>query len=98
MLLHLGRETFSFQTSARASHLHVGGRGVIEGLGGQLGLDKTALEPSFSALYWYGNTSSASYWYGFGYCEGKQGMQKGDKLWQVRHLSLRLILSCSKSL
>ena len=64
-----------------------GGRGVIEGLGGQLGLDKRALEPSFSSLYWYGNTSSASYWYGFAYSESKHGMKRGDKVWQVFSLS-----------
>lgn len=39
-----------------------GGRGVIEGLGGQMALTKANLEPSFSSLYWYGNTSSASIW------------------------------------
>jgi len=66
----------------RQSHF-AGGRGVIEGLGGQLGLSKPNLEPSFSSLYTYGNTSSASYWYGFGYAESKQGIRKGDRVWQV---------------
>jgi len=44
-------------------HSCAGGRGVIEGLGGQMGLSKANLEPSFSSLYTYGNTSSASIWY-----------------------------------
>ena len=34
----------------------------MEGLGGQLSLTRQQLEPSFSSLFWYGNTSSASYW------------------------------------
>ena len=29
-----------------------GGRGVIEGLGGQLGLSNRQVEPSFNSLYW----------------------------------------------
>ena len=29
-----------------------GGRGVIEGLGGQLGLSRKQVEPSFNSLYW----------------------------------------------
>jgi len=36
---------------------------VLEGLGGELGLTKRQLEPAFAALYFYGNTSSSSYWY-----------------------------------
>lgn len=32
---------------------HAGGRGVIEGLGGQLGLNRQQVEPSFNSLYWY---------------------------------------------
>jgi 3-ketoacyl-CoA synthase len=32
--------------------LHAGGRGVIEGLGGQLGLSRKQVEPSFNSLYW----------------------------------------------
>jgi 3-ketoacyl-CoA synthase len=73
----------NFNRGIQHYSLHAGGRGVIEGLGGQLGLTKASLEPSFSSLYTYGNTSSASYWYGFAYAESKQGMRKGDKVWQV---------------
>lgn len=60
-----------------------GGRGVIEGLGSQLKLSKRQLEPSFASLYFYGNTSSASYFYGVGFAENKQGIKKGERLWQV---------------
>ena len=60
-----------------------GGRGVIEGLGSQLKLSKRQVEPSFASLYFYGNTSSASYFYGVGFAENKQGIMKGDRVWQV---------------
>ena len=62
-----------------------GGRGVIEGLGSQLKLSKRQLEPSFGSLYFYGNTSSASYFYGVGFAESKQGIRRGDRVWQVRY-------------
>lgn len=63
--------------------LHAGGRGVIEGLGSQLGLSQRQLEPSSSTLYWYGNTSSSSLWYALSYIESRQTVRKGDRVWQV---------------
>ncbi|KAL3140381.1 3-ketoacyl-CoA synthase 11 [Trebouxia sp. C0009 RCD-2024] len=63
--------------------LHAGGRGVIEGLGSQLGLSQRQLEPSASTLYWYGNTSSSSLWYALSYIESRQTVRKGDRVWQV---------------
>lgn len=63
--------------------LHAGGRGVIEGLGSQLGLSQRQLEPSSSTLYWYGNTSSSSLWYALSYIESRQTVKKGDRVWQV---------------
>ncbi|DBA99231.1 TPA: 3-ketoacyl-CoA synthase 11 [Trebouxia sp. C0006] len=63
--------------------LHAGGRGVIEGLGSQLGLSQRQLEPSSSTLYWYGNTSSSSLWYALSYIESRQTVHKGDRVWQV---------------
>ena len=62
---------------------HAGGRGVIEGLGSQLGLSQRQLEPSSSTLYWYGNTSSSSLWYALSYIESRQTVHKGDRVWQV---------------
>ena len=72
-----------------------GGRGVIEGLGAQLGLSKAQVEASFNSLYWYGNTSSASLWYVLSYIEAVQGVRRGEVVWQVclpsviQHLLLR---------
>ncbi|BDA41114.1 3-ketoacyl-CoA synthase 2 [Coccomyxa sp. Obi] len=63
--------------------LHAGGRGVIEGLGGQLGLSRQQVEPSFNSLYWYGNTSSGSLWYALSYIEAAQSVRKGEVVWQV---------------
>ena len=63
--------------------LHVGGRGVVEGLSKQLGLSKRQMAPSANTLYWYGNTSSSTVWYSFGYVESAQGVKKGDLVWQI---------------
>jgi 3-ketoacyl-CoA synthase len=61
-----------------------GGRGVIEGLGGKLGLTKEQTAASFNALYWYGNTSSGSLWYELSFIEACQKIRKGDTVWMVR--------------
>lgn len=60
-----------------------GGRGVIEGLGKQLSLPDSLLEPSFASLFWYGNTSSASVWYALGFIEAARSLSRGDVVWQV---------------
>ena len=69
--------------------LCTGGRGVIEGLGKQLALPDRKLEPSYASLYWYGNTSSASTWYGLAFVEAVQRVRCGERVWQVRSPSLR---------
>ncbi|KAK2077855.1 hypothetical protein QBZ16_003723 [Prototheca wickerhamii] len=63
--------------------LHAGGRGVVEGLSKQLGLSLKQMAPSANTLYWYGNTSSSTIWYSFGYCEAVPGVQRGERVWQV---------------
>lgn len=63
--------------------LHAGGRGVVDGLSKQLGLDARQAAPSWHSLFWYGNTSSASVWYALGFIESCQKVQKGDLVWQV---------------
>ncbi|KAL4452786.1 hypothetical protein ABPG75_008448 [Micractinium tetrahymenae] len=63
--------------------LHVGGRGVVEGLSKQLGLSPRQMAPSANTLHWYGNTSSSTVWYSFGYIESVQSVRKGDIVWQV---------------
>jgi 3-ketoacyl-CoA synthase len=63
--------------------LHVGGRGVVEGLSKQLGLSARQMAPSANTLYWYGNTSSSTVWYSFGYVESAQGVKKGELVWQI---------------
>ena len=57
---------------------------MVEGLGRQLRLSPQQVEPSASALWYFGNTSSSSIWYSLGYIEHVQGVQKGDAVWQVR--------------
>ena len=83
---HSSTLTSPFPLSCILSCIRVvfaGGRGVIEGLGSQLGLSQRQLEPSASTLYWYGNTSSSSLWYALSYIESRQTVKKGDRVWQV---------------
>jgi 3-ketoacyl-CoA synthase len=63
--------------------IHAGGRGVVEGLGAQLGLPDRQLAPSANTLHWYGNTSSSTVWYSFGFIETAQGVARGARVWQV---------------
>lgn len=63
--------------------LHAGGRGVVEGLSKQLGLDARRMAPSANTLHWYGNTSSSTVWYSFGFVESVQGVTRGDTVWQI---------------
>lgn len=79
MTLNGSRLTCTFDMN----ELHAGGRGVIEGLGKQLELSNTLLEPSFASLYWYGNTSSASVWYALSFIETARSLARGDIVWQV---------------
>ena len=63
--------------------LHAGGRGVVEGLSKQLDLDARRMAPSANTLYWYGNTSSSTVWYSFGFVESVQGVKRGEIVWQI---------------
>jgi 3-ketoacyl-CoA synthase len=50
--------------------IHTGGRGVIDTIEKELALPKAWVEASRAALYQFGNTSSASIWWG-GCCRGR---------------------------
>eukprot|EP00877_Chromochloris_zofingiensis_P006813 jgi/Chrzof1/2385/Cz11g13060.t1_LCKAS7[v5.2] len=63
--------------------LHTGGRGVIDALQKQQNMSMQLVEPSRATLYRYGNVSSPSIWYELAYIESKNGVQKGDKVWQL---------------
>ncbi|PSC74991.1 very-long-chain 3-ketoacyl-synthase [Micractinium conductrix] len=63
--------------------LHAGGRGVVEGLSKQLRLTQKQMAPSANTLHWYGNTSSSTVWYSFGFVESVQGVKRGDIVWQI---------------
>jgi 3-ketoacyl-CoA synthase len=63
--------------------LHAGGRAVVEGLSRQLGLTEAQMAPSANTLHWYGNTSSSTVWYSFGFVESVQGVRRGDLVWQI---------------
>jgi 3-ketoacyl-CoA synthase len=63
--------------------LHVGGRAVVQGLSKQLKLSEAKMAPSANTLYWYGNTSSSTVWYSFGFVESVQGVKRGELVWQI---------------
>ena len=42
----------------------------------------------------YGNTSSSTVWYSFGFVESVQGVRKGDIVWQVSPPVPACILGC----
>lgn len=50
-----------------------------------------------SPLPRYGNTSSSTVWYSFGFVESVQGVRKGDVVWQVRRAALLCSAHASNS-
>eukprot|EP00887_Chlorella_sp_A99_P006245 scaffold3.g6245.t1 len=63
--------------------IHTGGRGVIDAIERQLELGPDLVGPSRESLYRYGNLSSPSIWYVLANIETKQGVRKGERVWQI---------------
>eukprot|EP00727_Mastigamoeba_balamuthi_P012491 m51a1_g7865 putative fatty acid elongase 3-ketoacyl- synthase (561) ;mRNA; f:267176-269075 len=63
--------------------IHAGGRAIIDGLEENLKLSQRDVMPSRATLFRYGNTSSSSVWYELNYIEGRGGVARGDRIWQI---------------
>jgi 3-ketoacyl-CoA synthase len=63
--------------------IHTGGRAVIEEIEKQLNLPENLVAPSKTTLHRFGNTSSSSIWYILAQIESTQGIQSGERVWQI---------------
>ncbi|PUZ61657.1 hypothetical protein GQ55_4G294300 [Panicum hallii var. hallii] len=63
--------------------IHAGGRAVVDAVQRSLKLSDEQVEPSRMTLHRFGNTSSSSLWYEMAYCEAKQVMREGDRVWMI---------------
>ncbi|RWW65060.1 hypothetical protein BHE74_00027671 [Ensete ventricosum] len=63
--------------------VHAGGRAVLEEIQKNLRLSATDMEPSWSVLHRFGNTSTSSLWYELAYAEAKGRVRRGHRVWQI---------------
>jgi 3-ketoacyl-CoA synthase len=63
--------------------IHAGGRAVVDGVGDNLKLTQSQVEPSRKTLERYGNTSSSSIWYELQYIRQHIGHKKGQRVLQL---------------
>ncbi|CAN6201854.1 unnamed protein product [Urochloa humidicola] len=73
----------NFRLAVEHFCVHAGGRAVIDAVQRSLNLSDEQVEPSRMTLRRFGNTSSSSLWYEMAYCEAKQLMRKGDRVWMI---------------
>jgi hypothetical protein len=65
-----------------------GGYAVLKGIQGGMHLPGPKMIPSFAALREYGNTSCSTTWYVMSYIETCDKVKQGDRIMQVRSLSV----------
>ncbi|KAK9837322.1 hypothetical protein WJX81_006201 [Elliptochloris bilobata] len=72
-----------FSTAFQHFCIHPGGKAVIEEVGKQLRLTPRQCLPMVVPFERFGNTSSSSTWYAWGYVETVQGVRRGERVWQL---------------
>ncbi|KAI9162263.1 hypothetical protein LWI28_025561 [Acer negundo] len=73
----------NFKTVVQHFCLPTSGRPMIRDIAKGLKLSERDIEPALMTLHRFGNQSSSSLWYELCYMEAKEGVKKGDRVWQL---------------